>query len=304
MKWELVKDNIEQNLKKNDSSIEIALETNQEIIDLKRELFQHQEQKFSFLYSQIRIKNIKNPILGDRLYNHIEKISNGLFPHNVFQVENLLCSHLKFRGIKIEDIRTNFIKKNLLLNLVYKKYSYDELSGGLFKDLLDLVRQAFIDFKNSHHNIVPRHGYILKEIMLKHRNAMASEVPILKKIHNEFIVGNIDLILANNYTIYIADLKDNETDMLKSLPQIMSYGVLSKKLFFKNESDFNYCDLKLIVFSRNEIWEFQIDSLKQKIVEFIEYANSIRDNRLMTISDPRRDLQKEIEKVVAFLRIF
>ena len=169
---------------------------------------------------------------------------------------------------------------------------------------MDLVQQVFIEYKKNHHDIAPHHEPILKEIMAKHHNAMVSEAPVWKKLHSKYIIGHIDLILADKNTLYIADLKDDETDMLKSLPQIMSYGILSRKLFFKELSDFNNFKLKLIVFTRNEIWEFDVDSLEKGIIEFIKYANSVRNNRLETMSDPRGDLQEEVEKIVSFLQLY
>lgn len=91
--------------------------------------------------------------------------------------------------------------------------------------------------------------------------------------------------------------------MNKSLTQIISYGVMLKKLIFKTFSDFNSFDLKCIIFSKNTLWEFDPDLLKADIISFIEYTNSLRPKSDLLRSLPfikeiaRTDLLEDVKKV-------
>ncbi len=321
MKWDLIRDDLQKILKKKGTSIEDALEISHELRDLRRQVFKHQ-QRYTFQYHPIRIKQIKNPTLRKRLQDYIENISFKLYPYNAFQIKtNIRPSSLKLRGNYQERINTSFIKAhlvdNLLINGSIKKYSYDSLPRGPYLDLLNLVRQIFTDFRIKYRGITPPHPPILKRIMIKLPSAKASEIPVWSMLKgNEYCVGHIDLFLADEVisrntlrsTLYIADLKADETDIIRSLPQIVSYGVMLKNLIFKTSSDFKAFDLKCIMFTKDEVWEFEPDSLKYELINFIKYANSIRNIPLKSLSFSkglsRTDLLKDIEKVVAFLQSF
>ncbi len=138
---------------------------------------------------------------------------------------------------------------------------------------------------------------------------MACEIPVWKRIQGTlYCVGHIDLNIVNNNTLFIADLKDDETDVIKSLLQIFSYGLMQKRLIFKNSSDFNAFDLKCIIFTKDEVWEFDPEVLKSEFIDFIKYANSLREKNLKSLPFSkglqRTDLLDDIEKVVLFLQKF
>lgn len=77
-------------------------------------------------------------------------------------------------------------------------------------------------------------------------------------------------------SFFIADLKDDETDIIKSLAQIMSYGINQKRLIFNKSPDFNAINFKCIIFTKDELWVFEPSSLKHYINKFIKYANKVR----------------------------
>ena len=62
--------------------------------------------------------------------------------------------------------------------------------------------------------------------------------------------------LIGGDTLFIADLKADETDIIKSLPQITSYGINQKKLIFGKIKDIGSIEVKCIVFTKDELWEF------------------------------------------------
>jgi len=320
-RWECLKDEIQQILDVRGTSIEVVLEMSPELKNLRRKLFQHQKQRYTFLYNPIRIKDIENPILRDCLYNYIENVSLKLFPYNEFEVKNnIRPSSLKFVGEHLKDengrtiyrevIKTQFIKNHFISKLTsgpnpkMKIYNYNELSDGLYKKLLDLVREVYDEFRNKRLGR-PWHEPILKNIMIKLPNAMVCENPVWKRIEsNLYCIGHIDLNLVNNNTLFIADLKDDETDVIKSLLQILSYGLMQKRLIFKKPSDFNAFNLKCILFTKDEVWEFDPEILKSEFIDFIKYVNSLREKNLKSLPFSkglkRTDLLEDIEKVVGF----
>jgi len=324
-KWNCLKDEIQQILNEKGTSIENALEMTPESKDLRRKLFQHQKQQYTFLYNPFRINNIENTILRDCLYNYIENVSLKLFPYKEFEVNtNIRPSSLKFVGEHLKDengqtiyrevIKTQFIKDHLISKLTsvpnpkMKIYYYNELSDGFYKKILDLVRQVYDEFRNKHLGR-PWHEPILKKIMVNLPNAMACEIPVWKRIKGTlYCVGHIDLNLVYNNTLFVADLKDDEIDVIKSLLQIFSYGLMQKRRIFKKPSDINYFDLKCVVFTKDELWEFDPEFLKSELIDFIKYTNSLRENNLKSLPFSkglkRTDLLEDIEKVVGFLQTF
>ncbi len=171
-----------------------------------------------------------------------------------------------------------------------------------------MVHHVYDEFRNSHLGR-PWHEPILKRIMANLPNALASEIPVWKKLIDvEYYVGHIDLNLIANDTFFIADLKVDGTDIIKSLGQIMSYGINQKRLIFNKISDSNAINFKCIAFTKEELWVFDPESLKLDIIKFIKYANIVRTRNLKSLPFSkglkRTDLLEDIEKVVGFLQRF
>ncbi len=319
-KWECIKDSIQQLLNARGTSIEVVLEMTPEFKDLRRKLFQHQKQQYTFRYNPTRIVNIKNNILRDRYYNYIKNISLELFPSHQFEVKtNIRPSKLKFIGEHIKEksgrtlyrevIKTQFIKEHLINNNPnIEIFYYNDLPDGFYKNLLDIVRQVYDTYRNKNLGR-PWHEPILKKIMVNLPNALASEIPVWKKLNRvEYYVGHVDLNLVDNDTFFVADLKDDETDIIKSLIQITSYGINQKHIFFNKIPDFNAIDFKCIAFTKDELWVFDPESLKHDIIRFIKYANNIRTRNLKSLPFSkglkRTDLLEDIEKVMNFFEKF
>lgn len=318
LKWDYIKENIQKILNERGSSIELALEMTPEFNELRRKLFTHQKQQYTFLYNPTRIKSINNKLLRDCYHNYIENISLDLFPSHQFEVKtNIRPSKLKFAGEHLKDktgktifrevMKTQFIYDHLVNNNPnIEIYKYNELPPGIYRSILDKVRKVYAEFRNNNLGR-PWHEPILKKIMMELPNALATEIPVWKKLKNsEYIVGHIDLNLVDDDTFFVADLKDDKTDILKSLIQIMSYGINQKQLIFNEVSNFNAIDFKCIVFTKNELCIFDPEYLKYDIIKFIEYANSFRTRNLKSLPFSsglkRTDLLNDVKKVVFFLQ--
>jgi hypothetical protein len=108
--------------------------------------------------------------------------------------------------------------------------------------------------------------------------------------------------------LFIADLKANETDIIKILPEINSYGINQKKLIFGEIEDIGSIEVKCIVFTKDELWVFNPEFLRNDIIKFIRYANSLRDSDLKSLPFSkglkRTNLLDDMQKVVFFLQEF
>ncbi len=108
--------------------------------------------------------------------------------------------------------------------------------------------------------------------------------------------------------MFIADLKANETDIIKILPEINSYGINQKKLIFGEIEDIGSIEVKCIVFTKDELWVFNPEFLRDDIIKFIRYANSLRDSDLKSLPFSkgleRTKLLDDMQKVVFFLQKF
>jgi hypothetical protein len=318
IRWNCIKDDIQKTLIKRGTSIDLVLEMTPEFNNLRRKLFKHQKQQYTFRYKPARIKNIKNNIFRDCYNDYIRNISLELFPSHQFEVRtNIRPSSLKFVGEHIKDknnttihrepIATEFIKENLINNNCHIKiFYYKNLSNGFYKNLLDIVNQVFRNFQIKKLGR-PWHEPVLKKIMVEFPNALASEIPVWKRLKNgKYYVGHTDLNLFNGDILFIADLKADETDIIKSLPQITSYGINQKKLIFGKIKDITSIKVKCIVFTKDELWVFNPEFLRDDIIEFIKYANSLRKSNLKSLPYSkglqRTDLLDDMQKVVFFLQ--
>ena len=312
-KWDYIKNNIEMKLKSNGNCIESALESSSEYRDLRRKLFKHQKQEYTFLYNPVRIKNLKDDKLRDCYSNYINDIDIGNFPSNQFDLKtNIRPSSFKFIGEHIkgqngrtlfrEDIKTQFIKDNLVRgNKNIEIYKYNELSDGMYKDILDITRKVYAEFSTRRLGR-PWHEPILQRIMTDLQNALSSEIPVWKSLVNgQYYVGHVDLNLFSGNILFVVDLKEDEVDILKSLPQIVTYGVVQKDLLLKKTSNLGAIDFKCIIFTKEELWVFDPEVLQKDIIEFVMHANNMRRRNLKCLpyskGSSRTDLLEDLEKI-------
>jgi hypothetical protein len=107
----------------------------------------------------------------------------------------------------------------------------------------------------------PGHEPILKNILLKDKDAVAIEVPIWNKKENNIITGHIDLIQIENDVVKVIDYKP-EGNFLLSLPQVAMYGYLIK-------SKLNIKKVRCISFNKRGAWEYDPNILKEDIKEYL-----------------------------------
>ncbi|MFX0136797.1 MAG: hypothetical protein ACFFDN_24380 [Candidatus Hodarchaeota archaeon] len=225
---------------------------------LKRRLFIHQNIPYSFNWNKIHHKEKFSQLVSNRdelnrLKEHFKKVYEGSIPNNLFNSRQYpRVSQFRIKGIKTSFIRS--FSKRLIRS---GKIHYHNFNSKLPK----YVQNVFDNYSANNLLGTPGHEPILKNILIKEKDAIAIEVPIWNEEENKVITGHIDLILIENEIVKIIDYKP-EGDFLLSLPQVAMYGFLLKsKLKIKK--------LSCISFNNQEAWEYDPQILKKDIKDYL-----------------------------------
>jgi hypothetical protein len=212
---------------------------------LKKKLYIHQNIPYAFNWNIVHHKEKLTQSGPNReefrsLGTYFKKIYQGTIPNDLFNQRGLpRVSQFKIRGLRSAFMSS--FSKSLIRE---GKIELHDSGSRLPK----FVNDVFKAFKNSEISKKPGHEPILKNILIRDQNSVAIEVPIWRKIGNDYITGHIDLIQIEDGIIKVIDYKP-EGNFLFSLPQVATYG-----LFI--ESMFNLQKIKCISFNRKEAWEY------------------------------------------------
>ena len=221
---------------------------------LNRRDFYHQNIRYSFHYHKERLDKL-NQI--NENYNKIKRyfteIYNGKIPNEEFNKRKTpRISNFKIKGIKKAFLMS--FEKKLIRSEKIKKYDSNFLLSTYVEDVYNNYRKSKIEKK-------PGHDPILKNILIKDKHAIAIEIPIWRRIQNNYITGHIDLIQAREDSIKIIDYKP-EGHFLYSLPQVASYGLIFKSIFSFNK-------ITCVSFNKKEAWEYKPEILLKEIKDYL-----------------------------------
>lgn len=212
---------------------------------LKKKLYVHQNIPYAFNWNIVHHKEKLAKSSPNReefrtLGSYFKKVYQGTIPNELFNQRGLpRVSQFKIRGLKPAFIAS--FSKSLIREGKIKLYDSNSR-------LPKFVNDVFEAFKNSEIRKKPGHDPVLKNILIRDENSVAIEIPIWKKIKNDYITGHIDLIQIEDSIIKIIDYKPEGNFML-SLPQVATYGLFIESLFNLNK-------VKCISFNRKEAWEY------------------------------------------------
>ena len=232
---------------------------------LKKKVFIHQSIPYSFNWNKKHHKEKYSQITANReelnrLKAHFKKIYEGLIPNNLFNSKEFpRVSRFKIKGINSAFIRS--FSKNLIRS---GKIQYHDSNSKLPK----FAQKVYEIYRANNIMGTPGHDPILKNILIKDKDAIAIEVPIWNEEKKKIITGHIDLIEIQNDVIKVIDYKP-EGNFLLSLPQVSMYGLLIK-------SKLNIQKLKCISFNKQGAWEYDPNILKIDIKEYL-ISNRIND---------------------------
>ncbi|MFX0076187.1 MAG: hypothetical protein ACFE96_12145 [Candidatus Hermodarchaeota archaeon] len=225
---------------------------------LKKKLYVHQNIPYAFNWNIIHHKEKLTESSPNReefrtLGSYFKKVYQGTIPNDIFNQRELpRVSQFKIRGLKPAFIVS--FSKSLIRE---GKIKLHDSTSRLPK----FVNDVFETFKNSEIRKKPGHEPILKNILIRDKNSVAIEIPIWRKIKNDYVTGHIDLIQIDDNIIKVIDYKPEGNFML-SLPQVATYG-----LFI--ESMFNLSKVKCISFNKRGAWEYDPHILLTDVKDYL-----------------------------------
>ncbi len=225
---------------------------------LKKKIYVHQNIPYAFNWNILHhkaklVQSDQNKEEFRNLGTYFKKIYQGTIPNDLFNLRSLpRVSQFKIRGLKPAFMAS--FSKSLIREGKIKLHN----SGSR---LPKFVNNVFEAYKTSEIRKKPGHEPILKNILIRDQNSVAIEIPIWKKINNNYITGHIDLIQIENGLVKVIDYKP-EGNFLLSLPQVATYGLFVKSLF-------NLHEIKCISFNRKEAWEYDPRILLTDVKEYL-----------------------------------
>ncbi len=226
------------------------------IVDVKEKKFEPS----MFLAIQEHLENRKYDILNGKYFPNIanlRKINKDLDYKGAIDVVNIWLkkvSKSKFKTIK--DLINQFNPSPTLLGYTERDFTTD--LDGLFTHIKNFTK-------------------------------------ILGN-NNDYLTGHIDLFFVfKDNTLIVADLKPKcDSQILASIPQIMAYGIMIRKILSK------YGNIKAfktlcIGFCKNSAWSFDPEQIKGEIIKFLKYEKRW-SKREKTIES-----YKNISKLVSIL---
>lgn len=225
---------------------------------LKNKLYIHQSIPYSFNWNKQHHKDKFLQLTSNidelkRLKEHFKKAYEGSIPNNLFNSRDFpRVSQFKIKGIKSAFIRS--FSKSLVRSGKIQVHGSNSKLSKYAQNVFDIYRAN--SFTGA-----PGHEPILKNILIKDKDAIAIEVPIWNNEENKKITGHIDLIQIENEVVKVIDYKP-EGNFLFSLPQVAMYGYLLK-------SKLNIKTLRCVSFNKEGAWEYEPNILKKDIREYL-----------------------------------
>jgi len=237
-----------------------AIETFNRYLDLQALYRKSQTTKgydyLGFNWNRENYKNIKDCSIKSKLDLIFQNNEKRDFPLNILLIDNPRCSRFYIRGSLKNPISSKEL--NILSNKLISSRKIIKNSGlgiNLIKyvEKLERISQNSKDMLNLDGSI--KHEPLLSYILNKEKYAIAKEIFIWKPIQNNknasFLTGHIDILLIKDNKICVVDYKPDEKNLLRSIPQIASYGLILSEIL-----DLEVNKIRCISFNRNEAWEY------------------------------------------------
>ena len=213
--------------------------------------------RYDFQYIPNKISSINNSILRNTLLSHFTRLFEGKLPDAFFsfnynpRVSDLYLKGVRQKGHKQEDLSSYDIER-YLFNPLVKNGKIIVYNKSFF---LCKITNNFITYYNNKFSSIPHHTPILREILSIQHESFSIETPVWLYLSNrqEYLTGHIDLNLTSKNIIYVSDYKSSITDMIRSLPQVSTYGLLLGNNLNNTNNSFNFKSLFKINFNTSII---------------------------------------------------
>ncbi len=175
-----------------------------------------------------------NNKIASVLSNYLKKIHEMEYPYEAFSGNEHRASKLKLIGsiphkADLTKIRNYFYGRKVL-KILDRFYDYMLMLNRFYSSYQKLKKTN------------PYHPPILNYFLENHQYSVAIEVPVWRKVKNLdiYFTGHIDLLAFHNNTIIIMDLKQNQRQVINSIPQVMVYGLMMKERLIDLNSKLDY----------------------------------------------------------------
>ena len=181
------------------------------------------------------------------------------------------------------------IKENLIKNLIENKKTTRH-RAGLFYQFCETTSRVYTEHNNKF-GTNPKHDPVLSAL-ISNKSVIGIEVPVWK-IGAINYTGHVDLLAVLGNTVVIADYKPTESEVLRSIPQILAYAYMIKQRLglegFKN--------VLCVGFTKDVAWSFNPSILEVEVIDFINYANTTRKSPLYSKKNKGKALTELLNAV-------
>ncbi len=257
--------------------------------------------RYDFQCIPSRVKKRNNVNLQNILLSHLKKLLEGELPDAFFNFTyNPRVSGLFLKGIRKPDNHESLSSSNIdkfLFKPLLNKGRITVYDNSFF---LCKITKEFINIYNKKYYSIPNHTPILRNILKNQLYSYSIETPVWLYLSNrkEYLTGHIDLTLTKENIIFVSDYKTSKEEMIRSLPQISTYGLLLKHNLLGINNSFNF-EIKCITFSKDLAFIYNPNILQSEILNFIKLMNEKRENRLMDKFG--NDLEEIIKDIIISL---
>ncbi len=247
------------------------------ILQLRSKKFYHQHTVYRFVYRIDRVKKIfpNNIQIRNKIEHHLTSIWCGNFPENLFNTIQIRPSNFKIKGNFNHKLMTKDIENNLIKKL--------EISSKLTRNhyFIENLRNSIQNRSETDHSILI---HLMKD--KSKDGVLALEVPTWMKLkNNDYCTGHIDLLAIMSNTLIIADFKQNYSEMVKSITQVIAYAKMLKEQLKLN------CKIMCALFTKKESISFYLDVIED-VKKYME--NKIEENDIFLETTKYNDFKTVI----------
>jgi hypothetical protein len=255
------------------SDLDKAVAILERVISITPVSLKHGALVFNFKMNRRNLDGVKDVTLKEKLKTYLNDVIEGNYPKRLFDDKNIPSgSMLYFKGNPQEKLPMRTIRENLIENLIENKKATRHRAGSFYK-FCETANRVYTEH-NDKFGTNPKHDPVLSALILN-KNIIGIEVPVWK-IGAINYTGHVDLLAVLGNNLVIADYKPTETEVLRSIPQILAYAYMIKQRLglksFKN--------VLCVGFTKDVAWSFNPSILEAEVIDFINHINTTRKSPL------------------------
>ena len=255
------------------SSLKKALRLLEKVSYIKSVSLTHGSLVFNFRINERNLRNIQDCKLRKKLTVYVEEITQGKHPKYIFDDPNVPSGSILYLKGNVEEKLSTYTIKTKLLKELQAKGKVKRHHSGLLFDFSMIAKDVYHEYNNKF-GTFPNHDPILTSLLRRGKNIIGIEIPVWKTLTNHsYYTGHIDVLAVIDGTLVVADYKPDETEIIKSLPQICAYAYMLKQRL--GLIDFN--KIMCVGFSKDVVWSFHPQILERELLNFITEMNAKRN---------------------------